>query len=123
MPLSNSIIPFTAPIKLYVFKEENTVSLNFRISDSCVHTDKMSIAHFEQIASDWKIGVSGLETWMGKVWWEYRKCGPRPEQIPAEFVAISFSNWHFSISVSDMEDLVAEFELQQNNVNMWDVDK
>jgi hypothetical protein len=109
---SNNFLPFTSPVKLYVFNAENTVQLSFRVSDTCVITEQLSIDHFQHIVDNWKEGVDGLETWMGKVWWELRNCGPRPEMNPAEFVAINFSVWNFRITVSDMEDVITSYNKQ-----------
>ena len=57
-------------------------------------------------------GFKGIETWMGKTWWELRTCGPRPEQLPANFVAISFKDWNFRITLEFMEELSKEYTRQ-----------
>jgi hypothetical protein len=111
----DNFLPFTKPIKLYVFEKENAVQLSFRISDRAVITEKVSIADMQIICKEWNNGgVNGIETWMGKVFWEERSFGPRPEMKPASFVAIQFSSWNFRITVEEMKTLVADFEGQLN---------
>lgn len=117
----NGFLPFTKPIKLFVFKNEHAVQLSFRLSDSMVYTDKISIAHMDIICQEWNNGgVNGLETWMGKLWWELRDCGPRPERKPAYFVAVTFGKYNFRLKVTEMEDLVEEYKRQLNSKNHWD---
>lgn len=112
MPINN-FLPFKTPIKLYVAKAENAVHLSFRLSDSATFNEKISITHMNMVVKEWNNGgFVGIETWMGKLWWELRTCGPRPEQIPADFVAISFKNWNFRLTVEFMEELVKEYKKQ-----------
>ena len=92
----NEFLPFTKPIKLYLFKAENAVQLSFRISDYTVLNERVSIQDMDIICKEWNNGgVNGIETWMGKVFWEERKFGPRPKCEPASFVAISFGKWNY----------------------------
>lgn len=114
------ILEFTKPIKIYVFKSTNEVKLSFLISAHCVRDIWMSIEHFKHICDNWRTGVSGLETDAGKFWWEHRTCGPRPECEPADFVAISWSDWNFRISTAFMKELVDEFNNQITMSNHWD---
>ena len=109
----NNFLPFTSPIKLYVAKDENAVHLSFRVSDNLTFNEKISITHMNMVMSEWNNGgFKGIETWMGKTWWELRTCGPRPEQLPANFVAISFKDWNFRITVEFMEELIKEYTKQ-----------
>ena len=114
------ILEFTAPIKLYTFKSEGRVKLSFLIAPHCVRDIWMSISHFQHICDNWQTGVAGLETDAGKFWWEHRQHGPRPECQPADFVAISWSDWNFRISTRCMFALVDEFKQQLKAVNHWD---
>lgn len=118
---SDNFLPFTLPIKLFVFKNEDAVQLSFRMSDSMVITDRISIAHMDTICKEWNNGgVNGLETNMGRVWWEHRNCGPRPECKPANFVAITFGQFNFRLKVTEMEELVKEYKRQKTTKNHWD---
>ena len=122
METQTKMLNFTKPIKIYTFKDEGRVKLSFRISDNCVWNEWISIEHFQYICNNWnkEDGVQGLETNMGRVWWEHRNCGPRPECKPADFVAIDFSDWSFRISTDDMHSLVADFNTQLTTKNHWD---
>lgn len=121
MTQSDNFLPFTKPIKLYVFKKEHAVQLSFRVSDTMVYTDRISIEHMDIVCQEWNNGgVKGLETWMGKLWWELRDCGPRPECKPAYFVSINFSNYNFRLKVDEMEQLVEEYHQQKSGENHWD---
>ena len=116
-----SFLPFKETIKLYVFKKENAVQLSFRFSDNAVFTDRLSIPDMHIICNEWDNGgVNGIETWMGKVFWEKRDCGPRPDCKPADFVSIQFNKWNFRLTIEEMNNLVKEFNKQLNSANHWD---
>lgn len=114
------ILEFTSPIKIYTYKQEQKVSVNFMISPHCVLTKWISLQDFEYICDNWQTGVEGIETDMGRVWWSHRNTGPRPECKPADFVAVSFSDWNFRISTEFMRQLEQEFRRQLNSKNHWD---
>lgn len=119
----NDMMPlFDKPIKIYVFKDEDEVSVSFRITDVVTINRNFTIAEFYQIVREWRDpGVSGMETEdEGKIWWEWRDCGPRPECEPADFVAVSFGGWNFRFETEVMEDICAEFIKQLNTKNHWD---
>lgn len=118
--MNTDILEFTQPIKIYTFKKENKVKIAFKISPNCVWNEWITIEQFHYICDNWKEGVEGFETNMGKVWWEHRNCGPRPECKPADFVAIDFSDWSFRISTKEMNELVHTFYMQLNGQNHWD---
>ena len=54
--------------------------------------------------------VEGLETKSGKYYWYLSKSGPRPEQVPCEFVQINTGPFSFRISVKQMEELVGKYD-------------
>jgi hypothetical protein len=114
------ILEFTAPIKIYVFKQDQEVSVSFLVSPHCVITRWTSLADFKYICDNWRTGVEGLETNMGRIWWSHRDVGPRPECQPADFVAISFGDWNFRIGTEFMKSLEQEFYRQLNSQNHWD---
>ena len=117
----SEFLPFKNTLKIYVFKKENAVQLSFRLSDNAVFTDKVSIPDMHIICKEWNNGgVNGIETWMGKVFWEERKVGPRPECNPASFVAIQFNKWNFRLTIEEMNNVVKEFNKQLNGANHWD---
>lgn len=114
------ILEFTSPIKIYVFKNENTVKISFLITPACVMDKWVSIDQFDYICKNWQPGVNGLETDNGRVWWEHRTVGPRPECLPADFVAISWGEWNFRISTDAMTQLSQEFYQQLGQKNHWE---
>ena len=113
-------LEFTDPIKIYTHKDKGEVSISFMVTPRCVINDFMLIEHFQYICDNWRTGVEGLETDMGKIWWSHRRFGPRPVMDPADFVAISFKDWNFRITSEEMERLVDTFHYQLNNKNHWD---
>lgn len=114
------ILEFNDPVKIYVFKNENRVKISFLITPTCVLDKWVSIDQFDHICKNWNTGVCGLETDGGRVWWEYRTAGPRPECKPAAFVAISWGEWNFRLSVGFMEQLSNTFYQQLSGKNYWD---
>lgn len=90
------------------------------LSDHCVMDQWIKQSEFEHILDNWRTGVDGIETSMGRVWWEHRTVGPRPAQEPADFVAISFAEWNFRISEYEMQQIEQEYQRQFNNTNHWD---
>ena len=114
-------LPFDNTLKIYVFKKEHAVQLSFKLSEQAVFTDRVSIKDMEIICQEWNNGgVNGIETWMGKVYWEERKVGPRPDCKPASFVAIQFNKWNFRLTIKEMEDVINEFNKQLEGDNHWD---
>ena len=112
---------FDKPIKLYVFKREDEVNVSFKITDTVTINRQFSIEEFEYIVKSWRDpGVSGMQTNDGRIWWEWRDCGPRPECEPADFVAVSFGGWNFRFETETMEELCSEFIKQLNTKNHWD---
>lgn len=104
---------FDKGIKLYV--EDNNVNCSFRVSDTCSKVFTFTVAEFQYIVDHWVFGVSGLETEdAGRVWWEFRSHGPRPDCIPMEFVAISLQGWNFRFSIDEMKDAVEQFTSQSS---------
>jgi len=117
----SEFLPFKNTLKIYVFKKENAVQLSFRLSDNAVFTDRLSIPDMHIICKEWNNGgVNGIETWMGKVFWEERNVGPRPECKPASFVAIQFNKWNFRLTIEEMEDTIDQFKRQLTGKNHWD---
>lgn len=121
MDMNTDILEFTKSIKIYTFKDEGKVKISFKISSNCVYSDWISIKDFTNICTNWKQGFEdGIETAMGKVFWEHRNCGPRPYREPADYVAIEFNDWSFRISTQEMIELVSEFNTQLTSKNHWD---
>lgn len=117
-----NILPFDKKLKLYVFKDEDSAQVSFKVNDYCTVNKRFTIDEMRQIVDNWRDpGVSGLETEdAGRIWWEYRDCGPRPACEPAEFVAVSIQGWNWRLTVAEMQELVDTFHFQLNNTNHWD---
>ena len=62
------MIPFNKTVKLFVFKNENAVQVNFRITDVCVISKRFTLDEFKTIIEGWREGVSGLETEDSDLW-------------------------------------------------------
>ena len=119
-------IPFTKPIKIYYFKPQEMVSVNFLITDSLVLKTEFTKKEFDTIESTWNIddGVQGLRTIQnGKIWWEHRTVGPRPECIECDHVVIDIKDFNFRFETKDIENMFKEYNEQKNNLQYWDVSK
>lgn len=117
-----NFLPFNKKLKLYVFKDENEAQVSFLVNEFTTVNRTFTIDEMDHIVANWRDpGVSGLETEnAGRIWWEYRDCGPRPECAPAEFVAIATQGWNFRLTVDEMQELCEEYQHQKNNKNHWD---
>lgn len=108
---------FDRAIKLYV-ESPGVVLCSFRISEVCNITKTFTIEEFQYIVDRWVIGVNAFRTEQaGKVYWQYRDCGPRPECEPMEFVAVTLQGMNFRLSVDDMKDAIEQFEDQMYRYN------
>ena len=116
-------IPFTAPIKIYYFKDEAAVSCSFMITEYVVLKCEFTEKEFDYICEHWNVddGVQGLRTEHNhKIWWERRTVGPRPDKKDCDHVVIDVRDFNFRIETQDMEDVVREYYFQKNNAMHWD---
>ena len=111
---------FDKPVKIYVFKNENEVSVSFLITPICVQQFNFTLDEFKAVIDGWRSGDCMTRTDEGSWWWEYRDCGPRPECVPMEFVAISHGGFNYRLSVAEMEQVEKDYIHQLNNKNHWD---
>lgn len=105
---------FRESIKFY--REDNQVNVSFKVSDTCTMVKHFTVDEFDYICNNWREGVDGYETEdSGRVWWEYRTHGPRPECKPMKFVAISLAGWNFRIWPDEMEKVELLWKNSKNN--------
>ena len=119
-------IPFTAPIKIYYFKDEAMVSCSFMITESVVLKTEFTEKEFDYICENWNVddGVQGLRTeHNGKIWWERRTIGPRPTCVDCDHVVIDVRDFNFRIDTDVMENVVKEYSFQKANQVYWSVDE
>lgn len=118
----SEFLPFDKKLKLYVFKDEGDAQVSFLVNEYTVVNKRFTLQEMETIVDNWRSpGVSGLETEdSGRIWWEHRDVGPRPECPPANFVAISIQGWNFRLTVEEMEQFVEDYKYQIVNKNHWD---
>lgn len=117
------LIPFTAPIKIYHFKDEQEVSVNFLITESVVYKVMFTQEEFDYIADNWNVddGVQGLETdSCGRVWWERRTVGPRPDCETCDHVVIGIGDYNFRFETAIVEDIFEQYAYQKANKMHWD---
>ena len=116
---------FTKPIKIYVFKKENKVSITFKVSDVYALTYHVFADIFEDLLRNWKNNEGHNIECEGSRWFvQYKKHGPRPERIPDPHVRISISksgihNQH-RVSYDDMVAIEREYFFQKHNQMYWD---
>lgn len=110
------------PVKMYVFKDSQTVKLSFRITDYCVINRNLSVEQMHTICDNWNVGegVQGMQIEGSRLFWYRSRTGPRPERIPADFVVINTYPFSLRISVPEMQKLVQDFHHQLNNQMHWD---
>lgn len=121
---NNNVVLFSDPFKVYLFKDKKRVKLSFKITDYIVVNREFKQEDFEYILNNWKIG-DGIQGNIrdiddNKIWWYWSKFGPRPECIPADFVAINFNRYSFRFSLKDMESMYIAYIHQKNNKMHWD---
>lgn len=113
----NSVIPFTNLTKFYVFTDEQEVNLVFKLNDFAVFKTCFTFDEFDYISDNWNKdnGVQRYDTeHNGRIWWEHRTHGPRPEQVPADFCSIEIKDFVFRISTSTMENIVNQYKVEKN---------
>ena len=116
-------ITFDKPVKLYYFKDEQEVSVSFAVSPTVVFKVTFTEKEFDYIVENWNTdeGVQRLDTeHNGRIWWERRKFGPRPECTPCDFVSIEIKDFVFRIDTQDMFDMEDTYVFQKNNKMHWD---
>ena len=118
------MLKFEKPLKIYLFKDRDTVDLSIRVSDNYVHTWQLPAAAVELMIQHWR-NESGW-SWNGPEhhWFvQHKRSTPRPESAPASYVRISVSVGHtynYRVDYQDMLDLEHDFRFQQNNPMYWD---
>ena len=122
------MLSFTAPLKLYLFKDKNRVSLSIKVSDTCVNSYYIDVDDFERIVESWK-EPNGFEIQATDSHWffQHKTSTPRPECAKTSYVRISVHTngpitFHYRVSFSDMYNLEKEYFYQKNNKMYWDDD-
>ena len=119
----NKLIPFTKSIKIYYFKSDETVDASFLMTENLVLKTKFTQEEFDHIECNWNIddGVQGLKTeYNGRIWWERRTVGPRPECIDCDHVAIDIRDFTFRFETKDIEEMFKEYNAQKIRRQHWD---
>lgn len=121
----NNVWRMSEPLKIYVFKDESTVKISFRVTDYVNFSRQMSIEQFQHIADNWEHGpdgegVQGLHTRDGKYWIYRSRSGPRPERVSADFVVVNIGGWSLRYPTEYWRGIMAEFQRQLTEKNHWD---
>ena len=106
---------FDKPIKIYLFKNKNMVSLSFFVTSYLTNQYNLKITEFESELSNtyWLI--------------EKKSRGPRPEKKPCKpFMRVSISTVgttaHYRFYIDDWSKMISEYLYQKNSVMHWDND-
>jgi hypothetical protein len=115
------MLPFKKPLKIYLFKDKQSVDITIRVTDSHAHTYAMPAEQFEYLLDNWN-GNNGCSfTTPNQHWFvHYKTTTPRPESALASYVRISVNNQQYRVDHSDMIDLVKDYYFQKNNKMYWD---
>lgn len=119
----SSRIPFSKPIKIYYFKDTATVDVSFRITEQVVLKTEFTKQEFDYINKHWDVedGVQGLETrHNGKIWWEHRTVGPRPDEVECDHVVIEIKGYNFRFDTKDVVEMFMQYNHQKENTMYWD---
>ena len=54
---SNNVVLFSDPVKLYLFKDDKTVKIAFKITDYVVTNREIHQTDFEHILENWKFDL------------------------------------------------------------------
>lgn len=122
------MLPFSSALKLYLFKNQDKVSLSIKVSDSCVNGYYFNVKDFESIIQNWQQPKGfELQTADGRWFFQYKRSTPRPESANASYVRISVHphgpmTHHYRVDFSDMINLEKDYFYQKHNVMYWDND-
>ncbi len=119
------MLEFTKPLKIYLFKETNEVSLSILVSSNTVNTYMLKAEDFEKILGFWnKKGGCQIQT-DNAVWHiQYKTSGPRPESKPVAYVRIAIylksQAFHYRVDYDDVYEMQKDYFYQKNNKMYWD---
>lgn len=122
--MNNSTI-FKYNLKIYYFKETQTVSLSIKVSDNFVNSYVFTKDQFEFIVKNWKANIgASFNTDSGSWLIQHKRRGPRPVCEPANFVRITTwrgdQSFDYRTSYEDMVQIIKDYFYQQNNKMYWD---
>ena len=122
------MLPFTSRLKLYLFKNQNRVSLSIKVSDNYVNGFSFVVEDFEKIIQSWK-QPKGIDMRIDGAHWHinHKSTTPRPECAKTSYVRISVHPpgpvaHHYRVSYEDMYNLEKDYFYQKNNEMYWDND-
>jgi len=119
---------FDKPIKIYLFKNKNMVSLSFFVTSYLTNQYNLKITEFEKIISSQEDYME-FESELSNTYWliEKKSRGPRPEKKPCKpFMRVSISTVgttaHYRFYIDDWSKMISEYLYQKNSVMHWDND-
>ncbi len=116
---------FKSNLKIYFFKETQTISLSIKVTDNYVNTYTFTKDEFDFIVSNWE-SKEGASIQTNNYSWliQHKKRGPRPICEPANFVRITKwqnnQSFDYRVSYDDMIQAIKDYYYQQNNKMHWD---
>jgi hypothetical protein len=119
------MLEFTKPLKIYLFKETNDVSISIRVSSTCVNSYTLKTEEFEKILGFWnKKGGCQIQT-NNAVWHvQHKTSGPRPESAVCSYVRIAIylgnQAFHYRVDYNDVYEMQKDYFYQKNNKMYWD---
>ncbi len=119
---------FDKPIKLYLFKNKNMVSLSFFVTSYLTNQYNLKTTEFEKIISC-QDDYLEFESQLSNTYWliEKKSRGPRPKKKPCKpFMRVSISTVgttaHYRFYIDDWSKMISEYLYQKNSVMHWDND-
>ena len=121
------MLNFTDNLKIYLFKNKNTVSFSVKISENCVHEYSFTTEEFEEFINNWDSPQGVDKAYSGRHWSvKHKRSTPRPESAPASYVRLSVYTHnigiHHRVEYSDMMAIRKDYFYQKNNQMYWDND-
>ena len=118
------MLEFTKPLKLYVFKDRESVDLSIRVSEAHAHTWSLPQAVFADIVANWRNQKGHSFQHNNNAWFiQYKKQTPGPEWAPASYVRISIGGnpmFNYRVDYEDMVALERDYFYQCHNQMYWD---
>jgi len=118
------MLEFTKPLKIYLFKDRDTVDFAIRISNSHTVTYTLPREVFAEFVKHWRDPQGYSFQHNGQGWnIQYKTTTPRPEMARASYVRISVCvgpTYHYRVNHEDMVDIEKEFFYQTHNTMYWD---
>ena len=119
---------FEKPIKIYLFKDTQTVSVSFMVTERLVNQYTLTVDEFEKIIKpNGFYSYTEFQNVADNAFWyvESKEYGPKPDKKYGPYVRVSVSTngmtSHYRFSLQEWNNMIDEYREQQNSKMYWDM--